>query len=232
MRHHYDIHGLTVRIDGITEAAVPDLNTKLHHFVVQREIESPDIDISIGPFEPDRRDCLCLDRRYWARPGHLVLEESDKGLSWTAQLSGLDPSDRRGLSIMFEHRPTNRRKWRWRFFPDLVMHLYVLWPVLECQLARRGLYLVHAGGVCRDGKALLVAGRGGVNKTAVVAELVRRGYEPLGDDFVLLHPTDEGTEVLSFPTSPRWFQYQLGRQHEAMGLVEQRRGDLRRAGRA
>jgi len=206
----YDIRGLVVRAEGLCRAAVPDINAKLHWFEVPDDGRQADIEVRIGPFEPQREGCLALDRRYWARPGYLYVEESDKGLSWRAQIEGLDRPAGEPLRICFAHGKANRRRMPWRLFPDLVMHLYVLWPVLECELAARGLWLVHAGAAERDGRAVLLAGRGGANKTALVAELCRRGWRPLSDDFVLLqkHP-ERGTVVLAMPTSPRWFQFQL-----------------------
>jgi hypothetical protein len=220
-----DIHGLTVRLEGLCRAAVPDINAKLHWFEVPDEDRPVDIDVHIGPFEPDCNGCLALDRRYWARPGYLYTEESDKGLSWQAELEGLDRPAGEPLRIRFAHGSANRRRLPWRLFPDLVMHLYVLWPVLECELAARGLWLVHAGAVERDGRAVLIAGRGGVNKTALVAELCRRGWRPMSDDFVLLqHRPAQGTMVRPMPTSPRWFEFQLRhKEDEALSLRDKLR---------
>jgi len=221
----YDIHGLALRIRGLADAAVPDINTKLHWFEIPDDGRPADIDVAIGDFEPRLQGCLTLDRRYWAGPGYLYLEESDKGLAWRADVEGLDGGPSDAIRIRFAHRPPNRRRIPWRLFPDLVMHLYVLWPILECRLAARGLYLVHAGAVERDGRALLVAGRGGTNKSALVAELVRRRWRPMSDDFVLLRPLEQGgADVLAFPTSPRWFEFQVRyKVAEDLSLVDKAR---------
>lgn len=206
----YDIHGLRVRMTGLANACVPDINAKLHWFTVPEDGRPVDLEMAIGRFEPDLGGCMVLDRRYWARPGYLYLEEADKGLSWRAEIQGLDRVPGEPMRICFAHGPWNRRRQPWLLFPDLVAHLYVLWPVLECELAARGMYLVHAGGVERDGRATLIAGRGGVNKTAIVADLVHRGWQAMGDDFVLLARDGQaGAQVLAFPTSPRWFEFQL-----------------------
>lgn len=214
----YDIHGLAVRITGLSRAAVPDINAKLHWFTVPDDGRRADIEVALGDFEPNLAGCLTLDRRYWARPGLIYVEESDKKLSWRAEVDGLDRPAGETLRIRFAHGPSNRRRMPWRLFPDLVLHLYVLWPILEVELAARGLYLVHAGAVERDGRALIIPGRGGVNKTAVVADLCRRGWRPMSDDFVLLrNRPGGGTLALAMPTSPRWFEFQL-RHMEAEDL--------------
>lgn len=220
-----DLHGLRMRMTGLADAAVPDLNTRLHWFDVPDDGRPADLEVAIGEFTPDLAGCLATDRRYWARPGYLYVEEGDKGLSWRAEIDGLERRPGEPLRIRFAHGPWNRRRIPWRLFPDMIMHLYILWPILECELAARGLYMVHAGAVERDGRALLVAGRGGVNKTATVAELVRRGWRPMSDDFVLLaRGPDGGTRVLALPTSPRWFEFQLRHmEREDLSLVDKLR---------
>jgi hypothetical protein len=222
MNAFYDIHGLRVRLTGLADAAVPDINGKLHAFTASDDGAAADIEVAIGDFKPNLEGCLALDRRYWARPGYFYLEERDKGLSWRAEIVGLDRDPGTALRVRFAHGPRNRYRMPWGLFPDLVAHLYVLWPLLECELAARGLYLVHAGGVEKNGRATLIAGRGGVNKTAIVAELVRRGWRPLGDDFVLLGADGKGgARVLAMPTSPRWFEFQLRHmQDEDLSLVD------------
>jgi hypothetical protein len=225
MNAFYDIHGLRVRLTGLADAAVPDINGKLHAFTASDDGGAADIEVAIGDFKPNLEGCLALDRRYWARPGYFYLEESDKGLSWRAEIVGLDRDSGATLRVRFAHGPRNRYRMPWCLFPDLVAHLYVLWPLLECELAARGLYLVHAGGVEKNGRATLIAGRGGVNKTAIVAELVRRGWRPMGDDFVLLQRTPAGTtRVRALPTSPRWFEFQLRHmQDEDLSVIDKLR---------
>ncbi len=226
MNAFLDIFGLRLRLTGLTPARVPDLNNKLHWFATADPGGAADIELVIGPFQPDLEQCFSLDRLYWARPGYLFLQDSDKGLSWQADIDGLERPPGAPLVIRFAHGPTNFHKLPWRLFPDLIAMVYVLWPILEGQLAARGLYLVHAGAAERDGRAVVIAGRGGVNKTAVVAELVRRGWQPMSDDFVLLRAAADGrgTEVLALPTSPRWFQFQLRHmEDENLSLVDRLR---------
>ncbi len=214
----YDLAGLRMRVTGLADAAVPDINTKLHAFGVPEDLRPADLEVAIGPFEPEREGCLALDRRYWARPGYLYLEEGDKGMAWRAELAALERAA--GEPLRLRYHLARGPRGLFRLFPDLVMHLYVLWPVLECELAARGLWLVHAGAVERDGRARLIAGRGGVNKTAIVAALVRRGWRPMGDDFALLASDGRGgARVRAFPTSPRWLAFHVERKADERYLL-------------
>ena len=45
---------------------------------------------------------------------------------------------------------------------------------------------LHAGGISKEGKTFLFTGGGGVGKTSLVLNFIRRGYEYLGDDWILL----------------------------------------------
>jgi hypothetical protein len=71
-------------------------------------------------------------------------------------------------------------------------------PLVE-MLKRRGLYGLHAGGVCRDGRALLLPGTSGCGKTTLTLALARAGCGFLGDDTQFLRRGPEGLEVLAFP---------------------------------
>ncbi len=72
-------------------------------------------------------------------------------------------------------------------------------PLVE-MLKRRGLYGLHAGGVCRDGRALLLPGTSGSGKTTLTLSLARAGLGFLGDDTLFLRRRGpKGIEVLAFP---------------------------------
>ena len=58
-------------------------------------------------------------------------------------------------------------------------------PLVEL-LKRRGLYGLHAGGVCRDGRALLLPGTSGSGKSTLTLALARAGFGFLGDDTLFL----------------------------------------------
>ena len=72
-------------------------------------------------------------------------------------------------------------------------------PLVEL-LKRRGLYGLHAGGVCRDGRALLLPGTSGSGKSTLTLALARAGFGFLGDDTLFLaRRPGSAPRVLAFP---------------------------------
>lgn len=59
---------------------------------------------------------------------------------------------------------------------------------LQMALGQRRYLLLHASGVEKDGKALLMTGESGAGKSTLAALLMTRGWRLLGDEFVLIDP--------------------------------------------
>ncbi|HKI04871.1 MAG TPA: hypothetical protein VKK31_23025 [Thermoanaerobaculia bacterium] len=71
-------------------------------------------------------------------------------------------------------------------------------PLVEL-LKRRGLYGLHAGGLCRNGRALLLPGTSGAGKSTLTLALARAGFGFLSDDTVFLARRPGGLKILAFP---------------------------------
>jgi hypothetical protein len=75
-------------------------------------------------------------------------------------------------------------------------------PLLTLTLAellkRQGLYLLHAAGVARGGRAILLPGTTGAGKSTLAVALGRVGFGLLGDDTVFLE-RNGGLNALGFP---------------------------------
>jgi hypothetical protein len=80
----------------------------------------------------------------------------------------------------------------------LVSHPLFTLPLAEL-LKRRGLYSLHAAGLCLDGRALVLPGTSGSGKTTLALALVRAGFGLLGDDTLFLARRPEGLRLLAFP---------------------------------
>ncbi|HKV11532.1 MAG TPA: hypothetical protein VJ725_25535 [Thermoanaerobaculia bacterium] len=81
----------------------------------------------------------------------------------------------------------------------LLSHPLFTIPLME-MLKRRGLYGLHAGGLARNGRALLLPGTSGAGKSTLTLALARAGFGLLGDDTLFLARRTEGDlRVLAFP---------------------------------
>jgi hypothetical protein len=197
---YYNLHNLIkIRISGLSRFALKDLNCKWHHFEVPSQVNS-DIVVEIAPFEPNLEGATVIDQNYFCFPNKIYFTDSDKGLEWQTEISGIEEGP---VQIRFWASPKNRMKLPWAFFPEMVLHLYVLQPLIEKILLSRGALLLHAGGVTKDGRATLFIGRGQTYKTTLTLRMLKQGFELLGDDFVLI----KDKKVLSFPTSPRFLEF-------------------------
>ena len=103
-------------------------------------------------------------------------------------------------------------------------------PLAEI-LKRRDLFMLHAAGVARDGRALLLPGTSGAGKSTLAVALVRAGLDLLGDDTLFLaRGSDSGgaLRILSFPDeidlTPESIGLLVGLLPEVAPLLESRPG--------
>ena len=69
-------------------------------------------------------------------------------------------------------------------------------PFIEI-MKRRGLYNLHAAGLCKGKRALLLPGSSGSGKSTLTLALLRAGWGFMSDDMVFLR--DKSSRVLAFP---------------------------------
>ncbi|CAN5577205.1 hypothetical protein BH09ACT4_BH09ACT4_01570 [soil metagenome] len=62
----------------------------------------------------------------------------------------------------------------------------VLEPIMYLKLLEEGILFMHAGGVTKDGKAILLPAYGGTGKTTLSVALLNQGHKLLGDDLLLV----------------------------------------------
>lgn len=93
--------------------------------------------------------------------------------------------------VMIAFRPEVETLW-------LASHPLFTLALVEL-LKRRGLYSVHAAGLARQGRSLLLAGTSGAGKSTLTLALLERGLDLLGDDMTFLRMEPAGLRVLAFP---------------------------------
>ncbi len=214
MNRSYNIHEIfRFRIEKAPSLLIEDLNWKYSYFETP-SVENPDLIVKIGKFRPNLTDCYCLDQKYYIKKNYIYFLDSDKRMSWEAEITGIEKPP---LIIRFSPHWTIRLRFPWALFPYLILHQYVIDPLMEVKIQNQGFVFLHSGAVSRDGFAHLFAGRGGSYKTTYVMELVRRGYKLMSDDLTLIR---DGM-AYCLPTFQKWFSFNLKYlKTEEMGLFD------------
>jgi hypothetical protein len=81
--------------------------------------------------------------------------------------------------------------------PDWIASLTLF--LLSGLLRRRGLFMLHAAALERDGRGVLIVGASGSGKTTACLALLRAGYRLVSDDHPLLRRDPDGIAALAFP---------------------------------
>ena len=82
--------------------------------------------------------------------------------------------------------------------PAPLASFFFLLP-LSGLLASRGLHMIHAAALERNGRGVLIPGMSGSGKTTSCVSLIRAGYRCLSDDKPFLRENGGGIELLAFP---------------------------------
>ena len=200
--HFYKIHDLLIRIKALKKAP-PWLFQKLDYFAVEHNGHTPiDIDITVGPFQWDRRDCLNVDHRFYAKPNEIYFASKWNGVPWRSHWSGLETGP---IRVQLDIARKGLVRFPWLMQADWICHLYIIKPLSELIWARRNRFVVHAAAAAKAGNAAVFAGFGSSLKTSFVMNLLQQGWSLLGDDQVLL--TQDG--LLPLPIGLRTFDFRL-----------------------
>lgn len=198
----YDLHGVRIGVATtgtaeIAESAAAGVHARLAGLPLgPLDVARPDIlfEIHAGDVHPFERPAAA--RPVYDPPVGEVVYDDGAGLLYIGygpRLSVLcEPG--RGRAQASAAPMTEEDLW------SLSHPLFTL-PLVEL-LKHRGLYGLHAGGVCRDGRALLLPGTSGSGKSTLTLALARAGFGFLGDDTLFLaRPADnpEGLKILAFP---------------------------------
>jgi len=117
--------------------------------------------------------------------------------SWVADLS------EKHVHIWYHFPWYNRTRPVSWLSSDLMICFHVIQPILEYKLQELGVAVLHAAGAAKGDKALLLSVRGGVRKTTILMNLLKRGWSYLADDLILLHRG----KLYPNPQSPALFDY-------------------------
>jgi hypothetical protein len=126
---------------------------------------------------------LGIDWDVYARDGGLVLDYHRRGRLW------LDTAGGRLEGSLAEPLELHHA---------LLSSIFFFFPFAQL-LARRGLHVVHAAALERNGRGVLIPGMSGSGKSTCCVSLMRAGYRCLSDDKPFLRRNGSGVELLPFP---------------------------------
>ncbi|MCX7998339.1 MAG: hypothetical protein N3A69_05220, partial [Leptospiraceae bacterium] len=99
------------------------------------------------------------------------------------------------------------------FTVDLIPPLFVT-PIISYVLFRKGISLIHGGGISIQKRGVIITGFSGSGKTSSILELAREEeIKIMGDDHVIL---DKGN-ILAFPTALSLFKYNIPPNLNSLG---------------
>jgi hypothetical protein len=209
-RRAYDLHGVALAVAGEGPAAEA-IHARLERLPPAADPANPaDIEVEIVEGEA----ALAFARPAGARPvydppdGEVVYADSEDVL-YIAHGAG-EPGS--GHRLVARCEPAAGRV-RLGVLPGAAPGLdsrldawYLSHPLFTVPLAevlkRRGLFMLHAAGAAKGGRALLLPGTSGAGKSTLAVALARAGLDLIGDDTLFLargHDLEGGLRLLAFP---------------------------------
>jgi hypothetical protein len=82
------------------------------------------------------------------------------------------------------------------------VRLFLLSNAMAILLIQRGQILLHASAIRIENGLVVFLGESGAGKSSMLAELVRRGYQPFSDDVIVLEHDAASSEIVAFPSYP------------------------------
>lgn len=186
-----------------------DYARKLHFFLSdEHSCKHCPIHIRISASPPPenlRKTLIPAAERFSMGDGIFEVVQQWGRRRWKFWVTGLDTSQ---VSIYYSFPFLQRLEKTTAMFPDYLIAMNVLQPVLEYKLQELSGIVIHACAYAKDGKAIILAGRGGARKSTIMMNKIRSGAEFLADDLVIV----KDGRIWSYPTTDSYFDYFY--QHE------------------
>jgi hypothetical protein len=193
----YNLHGVTIRVAGVPEVAEMILR-RLSSFRSDYA-ENPDLDFVLASDE------LSADSYHADSGGARSIYELEGGEvlyrpATDTITARFQDSVRMTCNVPFGKTiySVNAAESAYR----AASHILFTLPLVEL-LRRRGLYNVHAAGLCRGNDAILLAGPSGAGKSTLTLAMLQTGWEYMGDDMLFLKK--DCVDVFGFPEGIDYF---------------------------
>ena len=186
---NYDIHNMKICLERDKKFDLTDnFDLELSFFKVD-SIQNPDIIYKVGKFKPSNEDCYTVDHKYYVKDNYFYCKDGMNGLKWELEIQGFDKGE---MIVNYNYSSSKLSKFISRFNFDTLF----LRPLIFFKLKDKGKIMIHGGGVSKKDKAYIFPGRGGVYKTSLIMNLIKKAdFSYLGDDWIIL---DE-SKIFNFP---------------------------------
>ena len=173
------------------------INLKFSFFEVEDDVEAPDVTLNIGKFTPLNKNCYTIDHKYYVKEDYFYCKDSEGNAKWGVEITGFEDGN---TTINFDGKLGGFQS---LMNPDFIAQNFLLRSI-EYKLSKKGYFLAHSAGISKNNQAYVLAGRGGIFKTSLCMDFIRKaGFEFLGDDRVIIHRDG----VFSFPTGLHVFSF-------------------------
>lgn len=205
--YYYNIHNiLKIKMRTNSKHALfKNFNFPLSPFKCET-LDDVDICLNIGSFEPSlsKNNTISVDYNFYAGDDYLYIKDFEGRLgrfSWEAEFLGLNSKE---LTINFNSKIPLFHK---LVFPDLMPQVILLRPLLYYMFAQKNASFLHSAGVCKKGRACILAGRNGSFKSSILMDLIKHhSWSSNSDENIII--SNEG-DVLSFPFFYPLFDYMV-----------------------
>ena len=191
---HFAFHGLSIAVSADDPAVTTCLQSCLRHFPGDGA-EPPDITFEFSSVPDVESHCVAkpegharhvydpLEGEVLCLGDLLFVNYGDRGRMLC------NPRDGRVTVSILDSEVDNA------WFVSHPMFMIAFMEVLK----HRGLFSLHAAGLCVDGQGILLPGTRGAGKSTLAIALVRAGFSFLGDDTLFLAHRPDGLDALAFP---------------------------------
>jgi len=157
------------------------------------KIDQPDFTIYLRNFKPSNEDCYFLDDKYFIKNDYLYCkEDSYKFAKWEFEIIDLEKS---GTVVNISNN----------FIGSMFIAGVIIDFVIFFKMNSKGYPMVHASSISKDNNAHIFSARSGGGKTTIALNLLEKGFNFLGDNFVIIH----NSNALSYLSPLNIFTYNL-----------------------
>lgn len=158
-----------------------------------KEIDKADFEVYLGDFEPANHECHILENKYYIKNDYFYCKKDMyKFTNWEFEMDGIDSE-------------TTVIKISSNFFGYLWMAGFIIEFFIHYKMNLKNHPIIHASALSNDNKGYIFSARGGGGKTTISMNLLEKGFEILGDNFVII----KNGQVLSYFSPLNIFTYNL-----------------------